>query len=57
MSLSLPKKRTDGTLAVLTPKYYASLSKSPNPSFLSDKVRITPSGLVSSRALNDCLAA
>jgi hypothetical protein len=46
LSLFLPKKRTDGTLAVLTPKNSASLSKSPNPSFLSDKVRITPSGLV-----------
>jgi len=46
LSLFLPKKRTAGTLAVLTPKNSASLSKSPNPSFLSDKVRITPSGLV-----------
>lgn len=46
MSEFLPKKSMDGTLAVLTPKYSASLSKSPKPSFLSDRVRITPYGLV-----------
>jgi len=41
---------------VLTPKYSASLSKSPSPSFLSDKVRMNPSGLVSSRAVKAYLA-
>jgi hypothetical protein len=51
-----PIYKTDGTFSVLTPKYSANLSKSPSPSFLSDKVRITPSGLVSSRAVNACLA-
>jgi hypothetical protein len=46
-----PINMTTGTLAASTPKYSASLSKSPNPSFLSEVVRRYPSGLVSSNVL------
>jgi hypothetical protein len=51
-----PIYKTDGVLDVSTPRYSASLSKSPKPSFLSDKVKRTD-GFVASKAVRAYLAA